>query len=114
MKKLATLFAMMAVGLGHAWAQGQIDFHNPSSFPVTVKDPSGNVTTMGSASSPLGPATVRVGLFVGANGTPFSGMTMVGMTTNSASSNPLAVGTFFGGNPYIVPGFTTGTTISFA
>jgi len=41
-------------------------------------------------------------------------MTMVGMTTNSASSASLAIGTFFGGNPFPVPGFTTGTTISFA
>ena len=119
MKNLATLFAMTFVGLGTALAQGTIDFHNPggaSGFPVTVIDAAGNVTKIGdtAAGSPLGPASVRVGLFVGANGTPFSGMTMVGLTTNSASSASLAIGTFFGGNPYVVPGFATGTTISFA
>jgi len=119
MKKLATLFAMMGVGLGTALAQGTIDFHNPggaSGFPVTVRDAAGTVFTIGNTAggSPLGPASVRVGLFIGANGTPFSGMTMVGMTTNSASSASLAIGTFFGGNPFPVPGFTAGTTVSFA
>src|SRR5947207_2836760 len=114
MKKLATLFAMMGVGLGTALAQRQIDFRNFSTFPVTVDDGSGNVTTIGSLTSPLGPASVRVALFVGTNGSPFSAMSMVGMTTNSASSNPLAVGTFFGGNPYTLTGYGIGAQISFA
>jgi len=116
MKKLATLFAMMGLGVGTALAQGQIDFRNPSTFPVTVKDANGTVYTIGAstAGNPLGPASVRVGLFVGTNNAPFSAMTMVGMTTNSASSNPLAVGTFFGGNPYTLTGYAVSSQISFA
>ena len=91
MKNLATLFAMTFVGLGTALAQGTIDFHNPggaSGFPVTVIDAAGNVTKIGdtAAGSPLGPASVRVGLFVGANGTPFSGMTMVAEGVRTAHS----------------------------
>ena len=114
MKKLATLFAMTAVGLGTAVAQGTIDFHNPNNFPVTVRDAANNVTTMGSATSPLGPGTVRVGLFVGNNGATFSQMTMVGMTTNSSSSLALFVGTFNGGVPYSVTGRNQGDVVSFA
>ena len=68
MKKLATLFAMTVVSLGTALAQGTIDFHNPNSFPVTVKDAAGTVTTIGAAGSPLGVSSVRVGLFIGAPG----------------------------------------------
>src|SRR5205823_13226786 len=44
----------------------------------------------------------------------FSARSMVGMTTNSASSNPLAAGTFFGGNPYTLTGYGIGAQISFA
>jgi hypothetical protein len=115
MKKLATLFAMTAVGLGTAWAQGTIDFHNPNTFPLRVTDSAGNVTTVGSAGSPLGPASVRVGLFTGPNGTTSIGqMTMVGMVTNSASSVPLFVGTFNGGNPYTITPSTPNAQIAFA
>ena len=115
MKKLATLFAMTVVGLGTAWAQGTIDFHNPNTFPLRVTDSAGNVTTVGSAGSPLGPASVRVGLFTGPNGTTTIGqMTMVGMVTNSASSVPLFVGTFNGGNPYTITPSTPNAQIAFA
>jgi len=114
MKKLATLFGMMAVGLGTALSQGTIDFHNPNSFPVTVRDAAGNVTTIGSAGSPLGTSSVRVGLFIGANGAPFSSMTMVGMATNSPASTPLFVGTFNGGTSFAVPGRNNGDQVSFA
>jgi len=114
MKKLATLFGMMAVGLGTALSQGTIDFHNPNSFPVTVRDAAGTVTTIGSAASPLGVSSVRVGLFIGANGAPFSSMTMVGMATNSPASTPLFVGTFNGGTSFAVPGRNNGDQVSFA
>jgi len=114
MKKLATLFGMMAVGLGTALSQGTIDFHNPNSFPVTVRDAAGTVTTIGSAGSPLGPSSVRVGLFIGANGAPFSSMTMVGLATNSPASTPLFVGTFNGGTSFAVPGRNNGDQVSFA
>ncbi len=114
MKKLATLFAMSIVGLGTALAQGTIDFHNPNTFPVTVRDAAGNVTTIGTAASPLGPASVRVGLFVGASGAGFSAMTMVGMVTNSPAGTPLFVGTFNGGTSFAVPGRLNGDQVSFA
>jgi len=114
MKKLAILFAMTVVGLGTALSQGTIDFHNPNSFPVTVKDAAGTVTTIGSATSPLGPASVRVGLFIGASGAPFSAMTMVGLATNSPAGTPLFVGTFNGGTSYSVPGHANGESVSFA
>jgi hypothetical protein len=104
MKKLATLFAMSIVGLGTALAQGTIDFHNPNTFPVTVRDAAGTVTTIGTTASPLGVSSVRVGLFIGANGAPFSAMTMVGMVTNSPSGTALFAGTFNGGTSYAVPG----------
>src|SRR5262245_52869359 len=100
MKKLATLSAMMIVGLGSALAQGTIDFHNPNTQPLLVRDAAGNVTTMGATGSPLGPGTVRVGLFVGNSGSTFANMTMVGLATNSSSTLPLFVGTFNGGNPF--------------
>lgn len=114
-KKLATLFATMAVGLGTAWAQGTIDFHCPSSQPLKVTD--GTTTwTVNAAGSPLTGASVRVGLFVGPNGTTdINLMTMVGMVTNSASSNPLALGTFNGGNPFALPtGYPASSQVSFA
>jgi len=115
MKKLATLFAMTAVGLGSAWAQGTIDFHNPNTFPLRVQDAAGNVTTVGSTGSPLGPASVRVGLFVGPNGAAnINAMTMVGMTTNSASTVALFVGTFNGGNPYTITPSTPNAQVAFA
>jgi hypothetical protein len=115
MKKLATLFAMVGVGLGTALAQGTIDFHNPNTFPLQVKDLAGNTTTMGSAASPLGPASVRVALFIGGAGvTSISGMTQVGMTTNSSSTLPLFVGTFNGGNPYTIAGHPQNELVNFA
>jgi len=114
MKKLATLFAMMAVGLGNAWAQGQIDFHNPNTFPLRVDDGAGNITTVGATGSPLGPGSVRVGLFVGPNGsTTMSQMQMVGLVTNSSSTVPLFVGTFNGGNPYTITPSAQGAQVSF-
>jgi len=114
MKKLATLFAMTVVSLGTALAQGTIDFHNPNSFPVTVKDAAGTVTTIGAAGSPLGPASVRVGLFIGAPGASFVAMTLVGLATNSPAGTPLFVGTFNGGTSYAVPGHANGESVSFA
>jgi len=114
MKKLATLFAMTAVGLGSAWAQGTIDFHNPNTFPLRVTDAAGNTTTVGSTGSPLGPASVRVGLFTGPNGSTSIGqMAMVGMTTNSASTVALFVGTFNGGNPYTITPSTPNAQVAF-
>jgi len=114
MKKLATLFVMMVVGLGNALAQGTIDFHNPNTFPVTVIDSAGTVTTIGTAASPLGPSSVRVGLFIGANGAPFSAMTLVAVVTNSPSGGALFAGTFNGGTSFIVPGHLQNETVSFA
>jgi len=115
MKKLATLFAMIVVGLGTALAQGTIDFRNSNTFPLQVKDAAGNVTTVGSSTGPLGPASVRVGLFIAT--TPVTSilqMTMVGLTTNSPSTLPLFVGTFNGNSPFPVPGHPAAEVVSFA
>ncbi len=113
-KKLATLFATMAVGVGTAWAQGQIDFHCPSTQPLKVTD--GTTTwTVGATGSPLVGSAVRVGLFVGANGaTDISTMTMVGMVTNNPASSGLFLGTFNGGNPFTLTGYAIGQQVSFA
>jgi hypothetical protein len=113
MKKLATLFAMVVVNLGTALAQGTIDFHNPNTFPLRVADAGGTVTTVGAAGSPLGPASVRVGLFIG-TGSTIGTLTMVGMTTNSSSTLPLFVGTFNGGNPYTIAGHPQNEVVNFA
>lgn len=113
MKKLATLFAMVVVNLGTALAQGTIDFHNPNTFPLRVADAGGTVTTVGAAGSPLGPASVRVGLFIG-TGSTLASLTMVGMTTNSSSTLPLFVGTFNGGNPYAIAGHPQNEVVNFA
>jgi hypothetical protein len=114
MKKLATLFVMMAVGLGNAWAQGQIDFHNPNTFPLRVQDAGGNTFTVGAAGSPLAQGSVRVGLFVGPNGsTSMSQMSMVGLVTNSSSTVPLFIGTFNGGTSYAITPSTQGAQVAF-
>ena len=99
-----------------ALAQGTIDFHNPNTSPVKVVDLSdGSQTILGAPGSPLGPASVRVGLFIGPNGaTSISQMTMVGLTTNSASTVPLFIGTFNGGNPYTISPSTPNSLVSFA
>ena len=116
MKALAALILAIVALSVSALAQGTIDFHNANTFPVKVVDLSdGSVTTLGAPGSPLGPASVRVGLFVGPNGaTSISQMTMVGLTTNSASSVPLFVGTFNGGNPYTIIPSTPNALVSFA
>jgi len=118
MKKLATLFAMMAVGLGTAWAQGQIDFHNPggaTGFPLQVRDASGNVTTLGAPGSPLAQGSVRVGLFIGPNGsTSLSQLTQITFITNSTLAISSFYGTFNGGTSFPVPGFAPNTSVSFA
>jgi len=118
MKKLATLFAMVAVSLGNAWAQGQIDFHNPggaTGYPMQVRDASGNVTTVGAAGSPLAQGSVRVGLFIGPSGsTSLSQMTSITTITNSTLAVPAFFGTFNGGTSFPVPGFAPNTTVSFA
>ena len=112
MKKLATLFAMV-VGLGTALAQGTIDFHNPNTFPLKVADAAGNVTTVGAAGSPLGPGSIRVGLFIG-TGSTLGSLTMVGLATNSSSTLPLFVGTFNGGNPYSIANHPQNEVVNFA
>ena len=114
MKVLAALIlAIVAVSVG-ALAQGTIDFHNPNTFPLRVYDAAGNLTIVGATGSPLGPASVRVGLFVGPNGsTSMSQMTMVGLATNSASTVPLFVGTFNGGNPYTITPSTPNAQVAF-
>jgi len=114
MKKLAILFAMTVVSLGTALAQGTIDFHNPNTFPVTVKDAAGNVTTIGTVGSPLGVSSVRVGLFIGAPGAAFSAMQLVGLATNSPSSGALFAGTFNAGTTFPVPGHAVSEQVSFA
>jgi hypothetical protein len=118
MKKLATLFAMTVVGLGSAWAQGQIDFHNPggaSGYPMQVRDASGAVTVIGSAGSPLAQGSVRVGLFIGdTTVTAIGQMTMVGMVTNSTSPVALFYGTFNGGTGYLVPGRAPNSSVNYA
>ena len=95
-KKLATLIASLIALSGSALAQGTIDFHNPNTFPLKVLDMRDlSVTTLGAPGSPLGPGSMRVGLFIGGSGaTSFSQLTMVGLTTNSASTLPIFIGTF--------------------
>jgi len=115
MKKLATLFAMVGVGLGTALAQGTIDFHNPNTQPLQVRDAGGTVTTIGATGSPLGPGSVRVGVFISTTAaTSLLQMTMVGMTTNSSSTLPLFVGTFNGGSTYAIPGHPQSEVVNFA
>jgi len=118
MKKLATLFAMMAVGLGNALAQGQIDFHNPggaTGYPMQVRDASGNVTTVGAPGSPLAQGSVRVGLFIGPNGsTSLSQLSLITVITNSTLSVSTFYGTFNGGTSFPVPGFAPNASVSFA
>jgi len=115
MKALATLILAVVSVPAIALAQGTIDFHNPNTFPLRVYDAAGNLHTVGAPGSPLGPASVRVGLFIGPNGaSSISQMTMVGLTTNSASTVPLFVGTFNGGNPYTVTPSVPNAQVSFA
>src|SRR5207244_3922523 len=60
MKRLATLVVAIIALSESARAQGTIDFHNPSTFPLRLND--GTTTTIvGAPGSPLGPASVRVG-----------------------------------------------------
>ena len=114
MKTLATLLAAIAALSDNAWAQGTIDFHNPNTFPLKVLDMrDGSVTTLGAPGSPLGPGSIRVGLFIG-TGTSFASLTMVGMTTNSSSALPLFVGTFNGGIPYTIAGHPQNEVVNFA
>jgi len=114
MKKLATLMATLVVISASARAQGTIDFHNPNTFPLKVLDMRDlSVTTLGASDSPLGPGSMRVGLFIG-TGTTFGSLTMVGMTTNSSSTLPLFVGTFNGGNPYAIAGHPQNEVVNFA
>ena len=89
MKKLATLFVTMAVGLGNALAQGTIAFQNIAAFPLLVQDASGTTKKIGDPTGPLGPSSTRVALFVGpTTATRIDQMTMVGLTTNSPSLLP--------------------------
>jgi len=109
----ASIAAIVALSVG-AQAQGTIDFHNPNTFPLKVVDMrDGSVTTLGAPGSPLGPGSIRVGLFIG-TGTSFASLTMVGMTTNSSSTLPLFVGTFNGGNPYAIAGHPQFEIVNFA
>jgi len=109
MKKLTILFASLIAFSESALAQGTIDFHNPNTFPLRFSDG----TIVGAPGSPLGPASVRVGLFIGVGNVTFSQMTMVGLTTNSASTLPLFVGTFNGGNPFTIAGHPQNEVVSF-
>jgi hypothetical protein len=114
MKTLRAVIAFVIAVSGNALAQGTIDFHNPNTFPLRFVDFSDGTTgIVGAPGSPLGPASVRVGLFVG-TGTSFASLTMVGMTTNSSSTLPLFVGTFNGGNPYPIAGHPQNEVVNFA
>lgn len=108
--------AALIVVSGSARAQGTIDFHNPNTVPLRYVDlRDGTDIIIGTPGSPYGPASMRVGLFIGPNGaTGFSQMAMVGLTTNSSSTLPIFIGTFNGGNPFVVPGHAPGEVVSFA
>jgi len=115
MKKLATLFAMLFVGLGTAWAQGTIAFNNSHTYPLSVRDAGGTTTIIGAPGSPLGPASVRVGLWVGPNGsTDVSQMTFIGLATNSAGSLTIFQGAFSGGNPFTITPSVPNSQVAFA
>jgi hypothetical protein len=116
MKNLATLIAAILALPESAFAQGTIDFHNPNTVPLRYVDPSiGLDTIIGTPGSFWGPASMRVGLFVGANGaTSISQMTMVGLTTNSTSTVPLFIGTFNGGHRFTLVAHPPGERVSFA
>ena len=108
-KKLATLFAIMTIGLGTALAQGTIDFHNANTYAMTAAG-----TTVGTVGSPVGPASLRIGLFIGGvTATDISQMTMVGLTTNSPSSSGLFAGTFNGTTSYAISGHPAGEVVNF-
>jgi hypothetical protein len=116
MKALAALIAATFAVSVNAPAQGTIDFHNPNTVPLRYVDPwLGIDIIIGTPGSPWGPASMRVGLFIGAPGaTSISQMTLVGLTTNSASTISLFIGTFNGGNPFTVPGHPQNEVVSFA
>ena len=116
MKTLRTLIAFLIAVSGNALAQGTIDFHNPNTVPLRYFDfRDGSSGIIGAPGSPFGPASIRVGLFIGNPGaTSISQMTMVGLTTNSSSTLPLFVGTFNGGNPYTIAGHPQNEVVSFA
>jgi hypothetical protein len=116
MKALVTLILVVVGVPASALAQGTIDFHNPNTVPMRYVDlRDGTDIIIGTPGSTYGPASMRVGLFVGPNGsTSMSQLQMVGMTTNSASTVPLFIGTFNGGNPYTVTPSTPNAQVSFA
>jgi len=116
MKTLRALVAFLLAVSGNALAQGTIDFHNPNTVPLKFADlRDGTSGIVGAPGSVYGPASMRVGLFIGPPGaTSFSQMTMVGLTTNSSSTLPLFVGTFNGGNPYTIAGHPHSEVVSFA
>lgn len=120
MKKLVTLVALSAIGVGSAMAQGTFAFKNNNTYALMVTD---GVTSnkVGSAGAALGPSSTIVGLWLGAPGATFAQMTLVGITTNSPSTSALFAGTFNAGSPVAID--TTkfplaaggaGTLVSFA
>lgn len=116
MKRLATILSAVALSMGSALAQGTIDFHNANTYPILVTD-GATTNKLGATGSQLGPASVRVQLFIGADtATSLSQLTAVGMTTNSPSTSTLFQGTFNGGNPFTIPGTTwpQGTVVAYA
>jgi hypothetical protein len=116
MKGLAALLPAIVAVSASALAQGTIDFHNPNTVPLRFADlRDGTSGIVGAPGSPYGPASMRVGLFIGPPGaTSFSQMAMAGLTTNSASTIPIFIGTFNGGNPFTVAGHPQNEVVSFA
>jgi hypothetical protein len=116
MKRLPPLIVGILALSVSALAQGTIDFHNPNTVALRYVDPSnGTDIIIGTPGNPFGPASMRVGLFIGAGGaTSISQMVMVGLTTNSTSTLALFIGTFNGGNPFTVAGHPQNEVVSFA
>ncbi len=116
MKGLAAVIPAIVAVSASVLAQGTIDFHNPNTVPLRYVDlRDGTDIIIGTPGGRYGPASMRVGLFIGPSGaTSFSQMTMVGLTTNSASTLPIFIGTFNGGNPFTVAGHVQNEVVSFA
>jgi hypothetical protein len=104
------VFILLLAGMlsaGSAFGQGSVTFANTASFNYRL------LTNNGSASGLMtGTNQWRIGLYVGALGTPEDSLVLVGLATNLAP--PFLAGYFSGGNPFWLYGpFGVGDPLTF-